>query len=80
MGPYGPTAQRGHLSPPSLLPPPSLVQWEQRGGTTCPSVGFAHMESWEGIQSQSSSISTARYSLLMTGQSSLVSGGSEPRP
>lgn len=77
------TAWRGGMEPhlltgdtsPFTAPPPSLswVQWGLRGGITCPSVGFAHMESWAGTQSLSSSISTARCSLRMTEQSSSVS-------
>lgn len=63
-----------HLTPPS--PDLLYLQWGQHGGTIYPSVGSEHMESWVGTQSQSSSTSTARCSLLMTGQSSLVSVGS----
>lgn len=65
-------------APVTSSPSPSFFQWGQRGGTICPSVGCAPTESWAGTRSQSSSISTARCSLQMTGQSSLVSPGSGP--
>lgn len=63
------------ISPP--CPDLSRFQWGQRGGTIYLSVGSAHTESWVGTQSQSSSISTARCSLLTIAQSSSVSAASE---
>lgn len=60
------------------LPHLSRVQWGQRGGITCPSVGSAHMGSWADTRSLSSSISTASCSSQMTGQSSLVSATPGP--
>lgn len=65
---------------PVISPPFSNLshfQWGQHGGTIYLSVDSAHTESWVGTQSLSSSISTARCSLLMIAQSSSVSAGSE---
>ena len=77
------------ISPYTLLPPPSSVvslppcpqtislqtisQWMTSGWTTSPSRGFGLMPSWRDDWSQSSSMSTARCSSLMTTRSSSVS-------